>query len=113
MPNGGPDNCATCGFNRINSGQWTTSGEAKLEPGYCTIRNLSIVNPHWTYCKNWHSRETNPEGPVFSSMYDEGYRRVPWLSHTAPETGIDAVCVTCGIASANGIRISLGNERFQ
>ena len=84
-----------------------------MEPGYCTIRNLSIAVPHWTYCKNWHSREANPEGPVFSSIYDEGYRRVPWLSHTAPETGIDAMCVTCGIASGNGIGISLGTERFE
>jgi len=74
MPNGGPDSCATCGFNRSNDGQWSIESET---PGFCTIRYTEIPVPHWTYCKNWHTRSLTPQGPIYASMYDAGYRRLP------------------------------------
>ena len=113
MPNGGPDNCAACGLNRTNAGEWISSADAKLEPGFCTIRFAAIRAPHWTYCKNWHSRKSTPEGPIYASMYDNGYRRVPWLHKTEPETGVDTVCLTCATRSSDGIRLLAGEDTFE
>lgn len=77
------------------------------------MRSLTIASPDLTSCKNWHSRKPTPDGPVFSSTYNEGECRVPWLSRDAPKTGIRAHCGTCGVISENGIGITVGAERFE
>ena len=46
-------------------------------------------------------------------MVGDGECRVPWLSRSAPETGIRARCMTCGTVSKNGIGINLAAERFE
>src|SRR5437660_4161648 len=109
MPNGGSDNCATCGFNRSNDGQWGVESET---PGFCTIRHTEIPVPHWTYCKNWHTRSLSPHGPIYASMYDAGYRRLPWFGSVAPETGAQASCVVCQAESANGITLTIDEGSF-
>jgi hypothetical protein len=109
MPNGGPDNCATCGFNRVNEGRW---GELSEAAGFCTIRHVEISVPHWTYCKNWHTRSSTPQGPIYASMYDEGYRRVPWFGRVAPETGVHAACLVCGAESKDGITLTIAEGSF-
>jgi len=123
MPNGGPDNCATCGFNRNNAGQWTVGGADNLTPGYCTIRALEVSTPHWTYCKNWHTHSNVPAGPVYTAMYEseDGYLRVPYYRRECPLTGVETTCYVCGDPSLlSGIRVEnvspplefCGNEHY-
>jgi hypothetical protein len=121
MPNGGSDNCATCGFNRNNAGVWSAAGADNLKPGYCTIRAMEIACPHWTYCRNWHTHANAPLGPVYTSMYGEGYERVPYYKRNCPETAVETNCHVCGDHSLNGIRVTsinpplefCGNEHYR
>ena len=59
MPNGGSDNCGTCWFNSKNEGQPGYHGAEKEGIVICTIRNLEIQNPFYTYCPNHPAH--NPE----------------------------------------------------
>ena len=52
MPNGGSDCCGTCWFNSKNSGEQGYQGSEKEGVVKCTIRNLEIPDPFWTYCAN-------------------------------------------------------------
>jgi hypothetical protein len=106
MPNGGPDNCGTCGFNRRNRGTWRNPAPDESELPFCEIRGLSILIDHWTYCQNWHTRTRKPIGPVYSSgLYENGYHRIPWHGAIAPETGESGVCRECGQAFTDGIAL--------
>ncbi len=102
MPNGGPDNCARCGFNKANDGRWPGPGEEQEAPGFCTIRGIAVDNPFWTYCKNQHSRRSEPQGPVYGAVYTRGYQRVPWYDRTSPCEG-EATCGVCGDHVLTGI----------
>lgn len=83
MPNGGPDNCGTCWFNRANRGK---AGHGHHDPSiksYCEIRDLRIHDPFYTYCSN-HPRRLGerlpvPIGPVFV-----GWDREVWVE--SPDT---------------------------
>lgn len=106
MPNGGPDNCGTCGFNRRNRGIWRNPAPDESDPPFCEIRGLVVLIDHWTYCQNWHSRTRQPIGPVYASgLYENGYRRIPWHGAIAPETGESGVCCECGQPFADGIAV--------
>ena len=109
MPNGGPDNCSTCGLNRNHAGQW---GQRSDHPGFCTIRNVAVLAPHWTYCKNWHSRSTTPTGPIYFSVYEDGYRRVPWLRSIEPTAGAVDRCAVCTQPGNDGIQVTLPDGGF-
>ena len=109
MPNGGADNCANCGFNLNNEGRWGDLSEAS---GHCTIRHTAIPNPLWTYCKNWHSRSQSPEGPIYCSMYDHGYRRVQWFLSVEPTQGMQVKCAVCGGESSEGIALTLDDGSY-
>ncbi len=86
MPNGGSDCCLTCWFNARNKGK---AGYAALahsdcsEPASCTIRNLPIADPSYTYCANHPHRRPErdpiPIGPVFT-----GEERTLWQQ--SPDT---------------------------
>src|SRR5882672_6954878 len=102
MPNGGPDNCARCGFNKPNDGRWPGPGEEQESPGFCTIRGIAVDNPFWTYCKNQHSRQSEPQGPVYGAVYTQGYQRVPWYDSMSPCEG-EATCHVCGDHVLTGI----------
>jgi len=106
MPNGGPDNCSRCGFNKANDGRWPGPGEEQEAPGFCTIRGFDIANPLWTYCKNQHSRQSAPLGPVYTAVYTQGYQRVPWYDRTFPCEG-EATCLVCGDHVLTGILLPL------
>lgn len=77
MPNGGPDNCSNCRFNR----------DPERPIGYCALRQVTIANTHWTYCRDFtsvHSADPllakAPTGPIFASGGYEagvGYVRIP------------------------------------
>jgi|TARA_Y100000310_G_C20579012_1_gene761998 hypothetical protein len=93
MPNGGPDNCGECIFKKsfLAPKSSTDEPENPLFPERkvynCTIRDLEIENPYWTYCANhWHHNPDHidtPIGPVY--VYDEEEnRRAVW--ELSPDT---------------------------
>lgn len=97
MPNGGPDNCGTCGFNARNKGEWRNPKPDETISAFCTIRKVAVPHDHWTYCANWHSKRPEPEGPIYASgLYERGYRRIPWHGPVAPETAEAGRCCVCG-----------------
>jgi hypothetical protein len=107
MPNGGPDNCGTCGFDRGNSGIWRNPEPDESQTSFCTIRGVAMLADHWTYCQNWHTRTPIPIGPIYSSgAYEQGYRRIPWHGHVAPEFVGAGVCSECGVSIDDGISIA-------
>lgn len=70
MPNGGVDNCGMCPF---------VSG-LESRPARCTIRDVELEAPLWTYCAN-HPKHNpslieHPVGPVYEDAGDYPYRRV-------------------------------------
>lgn len=70
MPNGGSDCCGTCWFNAKNKGEAGYDHARDAEPDFCTIRNLPIEDPFYTYCGNHPHRRPErdpiPIGPVFT-----------------------------------------------
>jgi len=111
MPNGGGDNCWACGFNRANSGQWHGYHDL-AELAYCTIRDVNISNPLWTYCANMHTRQAVPEGPILASgIYENGYVRIPWHGDHEPLKGnVQGECAICGRVITKGIQIDMDTE---
>lgn len=106
MPNGGPDNCSTCGFNRRNAGLWRNSAPDETQLPFCEIRGVPVPYDHWTYCQNWHTRTSDPIGPIYASgIYDECYRRIPWHGAVPPEFVTTGVCSECSAPIHDGISI--------
>lgn len=106
MPNGGPDNCSNCAFNRRNRGVWRNPQPDESEMPYCEIRGVPIFNDHWTYCQNWHTKTPVPIGPIYASgLYEGGYRRIPWHGAIAPEFTDSGTCSECGHRVDDGISI--------
>lgn len=62
MPNGGPDNCMTCRYNRNRDVEQPADAE-------CEIRGIALSGAPWTYCANHHAHNPDgvefPVGPVF------------------------------------------------
>jgi hypothetical protein len=107
MPNGGPDNCGTCGFNRRNRGIWRNPEPDETQTSFCEIRGIAVLADHWIYCQNWHTRTRNPIGPIYSSgIYEGRYRRIPWHGLIAPEFVQTGVCNECGVSIEDGISIA-------
>lgn len=81
MPNGGSDCCGTCWFNNKNDGVAGYQPHALEKEGnvLCTIRDLVIPDPFWTYCANHphHNDKIDlPLGPVY--VTDGNYGRKFW-----------------------------------
>jgi len=83
MPNGGSDCCGTCWFNSKNKGEPGYHGADEPGDVQCTIRDLIIPSPFYTYCINHphHNPErvSVPIGPVYV-----GEGREIWVE--APDT---------------------------
>lgn len=112
MPNGGADNCIYCGFNEPNEGEWDRRVDGSVRsqrPGSCLIGDgLPIRDPHWTYCVNFHSRSSEPSGPLYASgLYETGYSRIPWNGAFEPQPYVPATCVVCGVDVDKGITVAL------
>jgi len=114
MPNGGIDDCSTCGFNSLNNGEFGPRQNKTYSRTRCTIRGIPIWDAYWTYCANWHTKETTPLGPMFSNgLYEEGYSRIPYYKNIRPtlvfessykeKTGVR--CIVCNKYSESGIVI--------
>jgi hypothetical protein len=107
MPNGGPDNCGTCGFNRRNRGVWRNPTPDEQQMPFCEIRGVTVLADHWTYCQNWHTHTREPIGPIYASgLYEGGYRRIPWHGTVEPESAGAGVCSECGAQFSEGIGIA-------
>jgi hypothetical protein len=106
MPNGGADNCGTCGFNRRNRGIWGNPTPDESQMPFCEIRNVMVPADLWTYCRNWHTRSRQPIGPVYTSgLYEQSYQRIPWHGSIEPQMGLSGICSECGAGFSDGILI--------
>jgi hypothetical protein len=106
MPNGGPDNCSTCGFNRRNRGIWRNSAPDETQLSFCEIRGHNVLFDHFTYCQNWHTRTRKPIGPVYTSgLYEGRYCRIPWHGVVEPEHVAGGICSECNQPFDQGLAI--------
>jgi len=116
MPNGGPDCCGNCSHNRAvqeMAHPHPDQEEQFWQLSHCTLRDIKIGNPFWTYCRNFsygkhpESRNKNeaPVGWITSSGLYEGYVRIPWDDKTAPRVSVPATCVVCKRETEKGIQI--------
>ena len=114
MPNGGPDNCGNCDWNK-------TEGD-RVRGGYCELRKARITTPFWTYCRNFESLSHTTDkitppitGPIYASGIFEGwYTRIPWLGTNEPETHTSGICSVTGVKFGKGITLTVAEtgERF-
>jgi len=84
----------------------------------CTLRDVKITNPFWTYCQNFgygkhpesrHSKE-QPKGWITASGLYEGYVRIPWDDKSEPNVAVPVTCAICGRPSKEGIEINHKGE---
>lgn len=103
----GSDNCGTCAFNQANNGKWGyQTNQATKELAYCKIRKVSISNPIYTYCANWHTKKDAPDGPMFSPGLSSAYVRIPWNNEREPKPHVRGKCSICGTTFAKGIKVN-------
>ena len=116
MPNGGSDCCGNCCFNKAVQEMGHPDPDQKerfWEISHCTVRNLKITNPFWTYCKNFRREKTIPEpgepvtlkGWIYSSGLYEGYVRIPWHGDSEPVASVSCTCSICGRTTERGIKV--------
>ena len=89
MPNGGSDCCGTCWFNQKNNGVVGYGNTTKKDKVLCTIRDVEIVDPFWTYCANHPHHNKGkielPLGPIYVAD-DYPYSRKMWMA--PPDTEV-------------------------
>jgi hypothetical protein len=82
MPNGGPVNCGTCGFNAKNKGESGYGHAYDAEPDFCGLRGIPIMTPLYTYCGNHTclrlARDPIPVGPVITADAQQPFSRMIW-----------------------------------
>lgn len=116
MPNGGPDCCGNCSFNVAVQEMAHPHPEPLdkfRELSHCTLRDVKISNPFWTYCPNFEygkhpeSRDINaaPRGRISSSGLYEGYVRIPWDGLNEPQVSVPTTCSVCEWKTESGIEI--------
>ncbi len=123
MPNGGPDCCGNCSHNKAVQEMAHPHPEQQelfWELSYCTLRDINITNPFWTYCSNFsygkhpEKRDQN-EQPISwmstSGLY-EGYVRIPWDDENEPLLPVPSVCTICRKESKEGIEINHNDEKL-
>ncbi len=80
---------------------------------FCTLRQVALSNPFWTYCDNFGYGK-KPElrnvdepliGSITSSGLYEGYVRIPWHDAVEPHVSVPAVCSICQRQTDVGITI--------
>jgi hypothetical protein len=85
------------------------------ELSFCTLRQVKITNPFWTYCKNFHYGKSDietmppqqPRGGITASGLYEGYVRIPWHDAVEPEVSVPCTCLLCGRFTERGITLPL------
>lgn len=120
MPNGGPDCCGNCSHNRAVQEMAHPHPEQRerfWQLSYCTLRDVKISNPFWTYCRNFgygkhpetRNKEESPKGSISASGLYEGYVRIPWDDKNEPQVSVPATCSICGRKTDEGIEITHEN----
>ena len=112
MANGGPDNCSNCTHNRavheVEAGD-LAGLEEFMRRSWCSLRDVNIDRPHWTYCANAASHPPaeacEPKGWIKSSGLYEGYVRIPWHGWVEPLIEVPASCHVCQRETEQGITI--------
>lgn len=121
MPNGGPDCCGNCSHNRAVQEMAHPHPEQRelfWQLSYCTLRDVKITNPFWTYCRNFgygkhpetRNKEEHPKGWISASGLYEGYVRIPWDDKNEPQVSVPATCSICGRKTDEGIEINHENK---
>lgn len=116
MPNGGPDCCGNCGHNKAvqeMAHPHPDQREKFWELSHCSLRDVKILNPFWTYCHNFRYGKYLPEpddveearGWIFGSGLYEGYVRIPWNGTTEPCVSVPCECLLCGRKTEKGITV--------
>lgn len=116
MPNGGSDCCGNCRFNRAVQELGEPAGNHDdhfWASSFCTLRDVKITKPFWTYCDNYFSpwppepgKAEEPIGWIYASGLYEGYVRIPWHDKTEPCVSIPCVCRVCGRQTDQGITVT-------
>ena len=116
MPNGGPDCCGNCGYNKAVQEMAHPHPDRKEEfwnLSHCTLRQVRIPDPFWTYCENFlygkeipeEDAEVQPKGYISGSGLFEGYVRIPWNDTTSPKVSVPSKCAVCGRETLRGITV--------
>ena len=116
MPNGGPDCCGNCSHNRAVQEMAHPHPEQRerfWQLSCCTLRDVKITNPFWTYCRNFvygkhpetRNRGDMPTGWIYASGLYEGYVRIPWDNKNEPRVSVPATCTICGRKTQEGIEV--------
>lgn len=80
---------------------------------FCTLRQVALSNPFWTYCENFgygkkpETRNVDEAvvGSITSSGLYEGYVRIPWHDAVDPHVSVPAECLICQRQTDVGITI--------
>ncbi|MCC2658717.1 MAG: hypothetical protein K0Q76_3825 [Panacagrimonas sp.] len=123
MPNGGPDCCGNCSHNRAVQELAHPQPERPAEfweRSRCTLRDVAVTNPFWTYCRNFtygkhpEARNTTdiPVGWITASGLYEGYVRISWHGQIEPEVSVPTQCSVCGWGTEKGISIAIGDSHL-
>ena len=79
----------------------------------CTLRQVRISNPFWTYCHNFSYGNCDVssmppqqlKGSISGSGLFEGYVRIPWHDSVEPEISVPCICQTYGRVTQRGITV--------
>ena len=123
MPNGGPDCCGNCSHNRAVQEMAHPHPEQQDRFGdlsHCTLRDVTIKNPFWTYCDNFiygkrpedRNHTDQPVGWISSSGLFEGYVRIPWDGKNEPQVFVPATCQICGRETHEGISLDYDGSKL-
>ena len=111
MPNGGSDCCGTCWFNTKNKNEAGYDHADDDGKDFCTIRNLPITDPFYTYCGNHPrrrpDRDSIPIGPVFTGD-SSGERNVWQLSPDTETIRRHLLALLCQIEEQPGSEYPIG-----
>jgi hypothetical protein len=121
MPNGGPDCCGNCSHNFAVQEMAHPHPEHRdrfSQLSFCTLRDVKISNPFWTYCHNFgygkhperRDRNQAPIGWISASGLYEGYVRIPWDDKNEPQVSVPATCSVCGRITDQGIQVVRGGQ---
>ena len=123
MPNGGPDCCGNCSHNRAVQEMAHPHPEQRerfWNLSHCTLRDIRITKPFWTYCRNFaygkrpeeRNLDEKPKGWISTSGLYEGYVRIPWDGKNEPVVSIPAECTVCGRKTQRGIILRRNGKKL-
>jgi hypothetical protein len=128
MPNGGSHCCGECYFNKavwetidLSREQLNDRFDHFVDLSFCTLRQVNITNPFWTYCRNFRSSdyinhdtatvtEQDVKGYILASGLYEGYVKIPWHGSTEPNVSVPCTCLMCNRITESGITLEVEDK---